>query len=258
MNQKIDLRKKKVALFAYEQEFIYGYELAADHRTKPALVTVRKRGRVCLDAKTRGTRKPEHWKRMKNLRFLDYAKKIVGEENFGAAYLSGDELNDKCYDETRNYLCNHAKKVLYGVELYAEGACYSAMHYAGWNVNRDLLYTGEDMLAYNVSMDMLLKGKEERVVLIHAGCSYYMAYRSCEFIPDGTDRILIYSTDLYGKEKSHEIELDGLPKRPNRATRIRMELTFQSQELCKVRLEDLGFGELFESSGKVWETVIRM
>ena len=50
--------------------------------------------------------------------------------------------------------------------------------------------------------------------------------------------------------------LPGIPHRPNKTTRLSLELHYVSQKECRVTVRDLGFGEMFPSSGKVWtETV---
>ena len=49
------------------------------------------------------------------------------------------------------------------------------------------------------------------------------------------------------------IELKDLPLRPARASRVHLEIHMVSEERVKLRISDLGFGELFRSSGCVTE-----
>ncbi len=37
-----------------------------------------------------------------------------------------------------------------------------------------------------------------------------------------------------------------------------MEITFTAKDKCRIRLEDMGLGELYKSSGKKWEAVIEL
>ena len=53
------------------------------------------------------------------------------------------------------------------------------------------------------------------------------------------------------------MQLPGLPERPPRTTRLRIEMAYISREECVVTVRDLGFGEMFPSSGKVWKEAIR-
>ena len=120
------------------------------------------------------------------------------------------------------------------------------------------VYAGPDMIEHNVSMDMIRKGTKCRVEMVSAGINYYMAYYECEFILDDTDELVLLTRSIHGEEMTHTVKLKDLPKRPNRATRIHMELTFQAKDKCRVLLNDLGLGELYKSSGKKWEAVIEL
>lgn len=94
--------------------------------------------------------------------------------------------------------------------------------------------------------------------MINAGINYYMAYFECEFILDGTDELVFFTRSIHGESMAHKVRLTDLPKRPNRATRIHMEITFTAKDKCRIRLEDMGLGELYKSSGKKWEAVIEL
>lgn len=255
LSQKKDLWRYKVALFEYKQDFITGYELSINANTKPAMVTIKNRGRICLDEKTRGSRKPEHWKRMKDVRFLEQAKKQIGTDAYSTVYLVGEEFDQSWEHESIKYLCSR-RKVYQGQNLYSKGACYGAMHLSGMVSIGSFLYAGPDMIEHNISMKMFRRGVESRVDMINTGINYYMAYYTCEFILDDTEELVFTSRSIHGDTADHTVKLTDLPKRPNRATRIRMEMTFAAKDRCRVRLEDLGLGELYKSSGKKWEAVI--
>ncbi|MGYP000098079688 len=51
--------------------------------------------------------------------------------------------------------------------------------------------------------------------------------------------------------------LPGLPERPERTTRLGVNLQYTSQDECRVTVKDLGFGEMFPSSGKEWTETTR-
>ena len=46
--------------------------------------------------------------------------------------------------------------------------------------------------------------------------------------------------------------------RPDRATRIRITATPVSDDRIDIEIKDLGFGEIFMSSGKVWHYEMTM
>lgn len=51
--------------------------------------------------------------------------------------------------------------------------------------------------------------------------------------------------------------LTGLPKRPNKTTRLLLKLQYISRKECRITVKDLGFGEMFPSSGKEWEEIVQ-
>ena len=56
---------------------------------------------------------------------------------------------------------------------------------------------------------------------------------------------------------THSMRLPHLPQRPDRATRLRLTVYFSSPTHCHLEVEDLGFGELYRSSGLTWKREIR-
>ena len=50
--------------------------------------------------------------------------------------------------------------------------------------------------------------------------------------------------------------LPGLPERPIKTTRLALSLAYSKLKKCRVEVKDLGFGEMFPSSGKVWDELV--
>ena len=73
-------------------------------------------------------------------------------------------------------------------------------------------------------------------------------------IMDGMDELIFVVSKMDdGKRSRYSMALPGLPRRPARATRLKLHLEYESPRRCRIRVEDLGFGELFPSSGKIWQ-----
>ena len=72
-------------------------------------------------------------------------------------------------------------------------------------------------------------------------------------IPDGEKSVTILTTPMEGGETvGHILRLDHFPERERRATRLRMTIYFTSAHRCEIEVEDLGFGQISPSSGRVW------
>ncbi len=255
LNQRKELWTYQVALFTCEKGKVTAYELSVDRRTRPIIVSIDERGMLYLDEKARNGMDEYAWNVNRDQKFLELAQKMIGKRSFSSVYLVGDEF-EKCWlTESLLFLCNR-RKVFMGQNLYTTGACYGAMEYAHMTKLSDYLYAGPDMIDQNIGMEMLIRGHREFYPMISAGVNWYMAGHTCEFILDEMEEVVLYSRSMSGEQLSHTIKLEDLPKRPNRATRLRMELKFISKRKCRVLLTDMGLGGLYPATGKTWEAVI--
>lgn len=256
VNQKKELWNGDVALLEYEDETMKGYVLHVDRRTKPALVTVELAASRKMDESVRDGRNEEEWNREKDRLLFELLKKVFERRNVTTSYLMGDYFDRSWAERSFQYLCYH-RHAFQGKNLYTKGACYGAMERMGLLALPDLLFLGEDIIHENLGMNMRIRGKEMYYPVITAGINWYEAHHVCEFIPDGETSITLISKPMSGgQEVNHILRLSDFPKRPNRATRLRMTVYFVSAHRCRVEVEDLGFGGFFRASGKKWQREI--
>ena len=100
---------------------------------------------------------------------------------------------------------------------------------------------------------MRVMGAPAYCPMIEAGANWYECRAYCELILDQTEE-LVFVVQKVGEEEKKRISmaLPGLPKRPERTTRLSVKLQYISREQCQITVRDLGFGEMFPSTGKVW------
>lgn len=257
LNQKKELWNYQVAMLEYRQERITGYEMNIDRSTKPAFVTVEKKFRLYLDEKARKGRSDGEWKKLRDRLLLERVEEMFQDKTFSSAYLLGEEFEKPWAEKTIAFLCKR-RHAFQGDNLFVKGACYGAMERSGMISMGNYLFKGPKMIEHNVGMEMMVRGVNTYHPMISAGISSYAAFYECEFLLNGTDEVVLETKDLNGQEATHAITLTNLPQRPDRATRIRMQLTFPQKDQCRVRLDDLGLGELYPSSGKQWEATIEL
>lgn len=256
VNQKKELWNGDVALLEYENAAMKGYVLHVDKRTKPALVTVELAASQKMDEAVRDGRNEEEWKKEKDRLFFELLKKVFERRSVTTCYLMGDFFDRSWAERSFQYLCYH-RHAFQGKNLYTKGACYGAMERMGAITLPDLLFLGEDIIHENLGMNLRIRGKEMYYPVVTAGVNWYEAHHVCEFIPDGETCVTIVTKPMSGgQEVSHILRLTDFPKRPNRATRLRMTVYFVSAHRCKVEVEDLGFGGFYRPSGKKWQREI--
>lgn len=257
LNQRRDLWSHKVALFEYEESKISSYMLETDYGTRPALVTVTP-GEV-LSLENRKRIGGEEWNRKRDELFLELIRRIFAESNVSSTFLVGDSFDKTWAVNSLSFLCRK-RHVFQGRNLYTKGACFGACQHLGIIKTLDgFLYKSEDMVEYNISMEMEIRGKLTNYLLIGAGVNWFDAEYTCEFMLDETEEIVIYAKSMLGGPvSSYTIELKNLPKRPARTTRLQMKAAFTAADRCRITLRDLGFGEFFPPSGLSWESTLKL
>ena len=89
-------------------------------------------------------------------------------------------------------------------------------------------------------------------MLAKEGSNWYDCRTTADLILDQASSIRLKIKKTGEKLTVFEnISLDAFQKRPNKTTRVRLILTFTSEHTAMVRVQDLGFGEFFPSSGIV-------
>ena len=97
------------------------------------------------------------------------------------------------------------------------------------------------------------------VEYVKEGSNWYDCRTTADLILDEASSIRLKIKKTGEKLTVFEnISLDAFPKRPNKTTRVRLILTFTSEHTAMVRVQDLGFGEFFPSSGIVVKKEIKI
>ncbi len=176
-----------------------------------------------------------------------------------SAFLVGRGFEGDWYQESLRYLCR-GRRVFRGNNLYSKGACYGAREKRmPGEVGKAHVYLGKDTLKANLGMRVLRGGVESYYALLDAGMSWHEAEKQCEFYLESGNSFSIQITPLTGKESREvEIILNDLPPRSERAARIQMRLSMESEQDVSITLEDLGFGEIYPATHRIWHEELRL
>ena len=102
-------------------------------------------------------------------------------------------------------------------------------------------------------MEVVTGGSLKSYLLVEAGKNWYEIHTHLEIILDDKEDLEFTVIPMEGGARTRfSMKLPGLPKRPNKTTRLGLTIYYESEELCVVRAEDMGFGDLYPSSGMVW------
>ena len=144
------------------------------------------------------------------------------------------------------------RKVFAGQHIFASGAAVAAADARKEETAFPYVFMCEGRTKASVEMDVRYDGRPEKLVLTEMGTNWYEARTSVELIPDGTEALTFF-VRRYGLPHAEKVNvsLDEFPERPNKTTRTEVILSFSEEDLLTIRVRDLGFGEIFPSSGIV-------
>lgn len=180
------------------------------------------------------------------------AKQLFAEHRASVVYLVGDGFAEAWYPETLKLLCQ-GRRVFRGQNLYGLGA----LNYSGIQLGvkkQDYLYLGEDQLHVNFFLKAVYQGTETDYEMAPAEVHWFEAERSIEFIPDRENEVAVYARGLDGKcEEVIRVPLNDFPVREEKASRLQLKLYFADRDKGVIEVRDLGFGEIYQATDKIWK-----
>lgn len=244
LSQKEQLWLHDVVLFDCDEHSMYSYDLQRDARTKPQVVSIHELGRYTLGAD-------------KDTDFLDMLKKSFEGKIISSVYLLGDGFDGEWMKNSLNYLCK-GRRAFLGKNLFSKGACYAASA-REMKEEWPFIYMGENEMKFNLSLKVKDHGKMAFYNLISAGRNWFETQGQCELILSETSEIDFWKQLPNSREaKIETIELTDLPKRPKRTTRVRVTAKPVSDDRIEIEIKDLGFGDFFRGTDKVWKYTMSM
>lgn len=244
--QKDDLWIRDVVLFDYGNENFNLYRLRTKRGTKPAMVYIEEKSIPSMVGLSVERRDNE---------FLALVNDTLGSGDLvSCVFLTGVAYNEKWLDKSLKAICRN-RRAFIGQNLFAEGACYKSI--SSEEERADYMYLGEAKMQVNVGFMASEEGEERYIPIMEAGGNWYDTESTGDIILNGTDSIEFIIESISGEMRTtRSFELIGLPNRPPKTTRIRIHLKPLGVDKIKVTFEDMGFGEMFRRSGKIWNFVM--
>lgn len=185
---------------------------------------------------------------------LDFSKiaEYEGKKAYiSAVFLTGVGFSNKWMKKSTNVLCQ-GRRVFVGQNIYTKGACYRAVggEYKAF-YDDFFVETKENVLSdIGITLD---DEADTFVPIITGGKQWYNTHGKLNVILDDTDSItIIYRNHKTGEEKRETVRIHGLPKRPNKTTKLSLEVEFDSPHEGAVIVRDLGFGKLYPTTNKIY------
>lgn len=237
-HQSEELYNHGVFLFEWENVHMRSYFLQRNRKTVPQLITVTES-------------EPYRIGQDRDKEFLKILEQSINGKIISSVYLVGEEFDGGWMKESIAFMCR-SRRAFMGHNLFSQGACYAGIvaEQEDWN----FVYIGENDMKYNLSLQVEDGGQQQFVRLISAGRNWFELRGQCEVILDELDEILFWKQKPNSQVATiDKLKLTGLPVRPNKTTRLRIEACPVSDEEIEITIRDLGFGEFFRATDKSWK-----
>lgn len=261
LHQPAELWEYEVSVFDYSEQCLRLYELWMNRGTTPVVAFVDRNDftDIRMPEEMMALEESEEKAARLDERILRAIHEYFAGKSVGTVFLIGEGFEAGWADKTLKYLCM-GRRVFQGRNLYSKGACYCGKDKIDpCNLNRNYVFLGRDKLKFNLGIKVNVRGKEEYLAIADAGENWYETGASYEFVLGNTKSVTLVMTPLDGKDPENiDVELSGIVDRPPRASRVKLSVSFESEERMKIEVSDLGFGEFYPSTGKRWEKIIEM
>ena len=188
---------------------------------------------------------------------MDAVREMMSEKEFSAAYLTGNTLSGGWMKESLNLICR-GRRAFQGDTLYSKGAADSTLAVCGLASRADkYFYLSTDALRCNIGMTCLKKDRMVYQALLDAGTEWFDAAAQIDILLEEGDEIVLMETPVdRGNQREITVKLENMPQRPRACTRLRVRLSMTASDRLRIQVDDMGFGEIFPSSGMKWEQEI--
>lgn len=229
--------ERGVLLLEYQSDVLKAKSLQISKRTFPYLIQITEHESCDME--------------QNDTKFFEIMKNLFAGVKAGTVYLVGEGFQEVWYTETLKLLCQ-GRRVFKGQNLYGLGA----VQYAGIQLKEKeqlCLYLGEQQVKVNFFLKAVDKGREVDYEILSGELHWYEAERYLEVIDAGEKEVVVYARGLDGKcEEEIKISLNNFPVREEKATRLGIRIHFEDNAIGIIEVKDLGFGEIYPSTGKVW------
>ena len=248
MQDEEQRRQSVLLLDGWSENELVLYTLSYNKKTRPI---------VCFPEEHRLRIPADAGANEKDKILVSAVRELMREKEFSAAYLTGEALSGGWMKDSLNLICR-GRRAFQGDTLYSKGAADSTMAACGLASKADkYFYLSSDALRCNIGMECLKKGRTVYQPLLDAGSAWYDAAAQIDVLMEEGDEIVLLETsvDRDGKREI-AVKLENMPVRPRATTRLRIRLSMSSADRMRLEAEDLGFGEIFPSTGMKWEQEI--
>lgn len=255
LSQGREFSLNDVGMFDYGYKGLKYMQITMDRRNSPYIVGIKERDY----SDTLNMSALDDDKERLVYEFNNITQNALHKQILSTLYMMGPGFVNGWADESMKKLCS-GRRVFKGVNLYAEGACYAARHLAGEGNIEPFVYIDENMISSHISTMVYYNANYQEIIVARAGTVWYDIDNSIDIIPSDEMEIGIKISNVITRESSkHIIDFnDIVSRRPDRMSRITIRIRMQDINNVIITVKDNGFGEMYPSSNRIFERIIRI
>lgn len=252
--QSQELQNHNILLFDTSGGKLRSYSLMRNMFQTPKIATVDVNEYVNFPSETPA----ESEKNDRDKLFLTISKELCNNTIYSGVFLIGDAFYSDWASNSLQFLCK-GRRVFKGNNLFSKGAALAAKEKCSPSGRENnIKFFGKDRLKVSIGVETS-DNPVVMIPLIEAGVQWFEASGRTELILRDTDKIVLYISYLNRNNPiKAELTLPGLSLGENRITRISLEVKMTGENTVLFKVWDMGFGEIFTSSGKDWEQVLNL
>lgn len=185
--------------------------------------------------------------------FLELLMQQIVKPPVSCVYLIGEGFCQKesWAAQALKYLCSR-KRVFLGMNLYTKGASLSAFDHIGSHWMDSVTMRMAGCITVSIGIRVWNRGEKQLLNLVKEGKNWYHAKAQMEGILDeATELFFVITRKGIAGKLEYRFSLSEFPYREPKMTRVKVSLSFLSENEGLIQATDLGFGQYAESSGTV-------
>jgi hypothetical protein len=255
LSQPKELWMNDVGLFDFDEEGLFYSQISIARNTPQNIVSTTNKD--FTEILSYAMLLEESEERISSV-FLNIAKSVLHKQIISTIYVTGKGFEGDWSNDALIELCK-GKRIFKGNNLYTRGACFAARELADNPKLNEFIFLGDEMVKYSLALQGYFNAKSSEIMLMKGTSNWYDVDEKLYVILDEEDCITVTLRDAWNRDKRIEtLKLDGIPKRPNKTTRIEIRLKCLNSTTVILTAKDQGFGEFYPSSHRIWEKEIKI
>lgn len=186
--------------------------------------------------------------------FSSLAEKKLTGKIVSSVFLCGEGFSDLSWAKQfiKSIYSQKSRKIYQVEAIYGMGAAFAAYHVEDEYRHFPYRCICEGRISTTVSIFVDEKDGSEQLILVQAGMNCYEARTSVELNLIDQKELNLFVRNT-GAQESYKLSLDltSFMADHRERTKIRLSMVFPKEDTMIVKVEDLGFGEIYPSTGSV-------